>query len=287
MRPTNLHTRIFLDSGGVDDTKIALDAIGFLDGQTTNPTYFVKSNKIQEQLKAGKKFTNEELLASYRETIESINKLIPKGSISIEIYADKLTTAYGMIKQATEMNEWILNAHIKFPIIPEGMRAAHMALEKGIRVNITLCFTQEQAAAVYAMSRGVKKGDIFVSLFMGRHFDAGKRGIDLIQNIIEMYKPGDGHVEALAASLRSLDQFLAAIQSGTDIITAGLKYINLWAENGMNLPGDDFFYNPEGEEAIEYQEFDLSKPWDSFNIQHEMTSNGLDQFARDWSALIK
>ena len=258
----------------------------FLDGQTTNPTYFAKSNKIQEQLKTGEKFTKKELLASYKETIESINKLIPNGSISIEVYADKLTTADGMIKQATEMNKWIPNAHIKFPIIPEGMRAAHMALEKGIRVNMTLCFAQEQAAAVYAMSRGVKKGDVFVSPFMGRHFDAGKRGIDLIQNIIEMYKPGDGHVEVLAASLRSLDQFLAAIQAGTDIITAGLKYINLWAENGMNLPGDDFLYNPEGKEAIEYQEFDLSKPWDSFNIEHEMTSNGLDQFAADWNSLI-
>lgn len=287
MRPKDLSTKIFLDSGGADDTKAALDAIGFLDGQTTNPTYFAKSNKVQRFLQAGNKFTNEELLKSYRETIESIGKLIPVGSISIEVYADQNTKAEEMVKQAQEMNKWIPNAHIKFPIIPQGMKAAYTALEKGIRVNMTLCFTQEQAASVYSLTKGANKGDVFVSPFMGRHFDAGRRGIDHVKNIIRMYEGGDGHVEVLAASLRSLDQFFAAIRAGTDIITAGLKYIQLWGEQGVTIPGDEFSYNPEEKQSIAYQEFDLSKSWDSFNINNEMTNNGFEQFARDWNALIK
>src|SRR3989338_5182346 len=116
MRPANLKTRIFLDSGGADETKIALQAIGFLDGQTTNPTYFAKSNIVQERIKSQGKFAREELLDSYKFTVREISGLIPEGSVSIEVYADWQTNAEEMLDQAREMNTWIPNAHIKFPI---------------------------------------------------------------------------------------------------------------------------------------------------------------------------
>jgi len=287
MRPANLKTRIFLDSGGADETKIALEAIGFLDGQTTNPTYFAKSNIVQERLRSQGKFSREELLDSYKSTVREISGLIPEGSVSIEVYADWEFKAEDLLNQAREMNAWIPNAHIKFPIIPEGMKAAEKALAEGIRVNMTLCFSQEQAAAVYAMSKGAKKGDVIISPFMGRHFDAGRKGIDHVKNIVRIYKNGDGHVEVLAASLRSLEQFLAAIQAETDIITAGLKYIKLWQESGLRLPDENFEYNPEGKEPIEYEEFDLEKPWTSYDLENEMTREGLIRFAEDWNNLIK
>lgn len=286
MKPQGLKTRIFLDSGDPKETRAALELLGFLDGQTTNPTYFAKSSVVQEHLKTVGKFTREELLVSYRNTIGTIAGLIPQGSISIEVYADQFTTAEEMLKQARQMFAWTQNAYIKFPIIPAGMQAARQALEEGMRVNMTLCFSQEQAAAVYALTKGAKKGDVYISPFMGRHFDNGRNGVDLVRNIIKMYQQGDGHVEVLAASLRNMDQFYAAIRAGVDIVTAGLKYLSEWKNQELKLPKEDFIYAPQGLEPISYQDLDLSKPWDQFNLEHELTSKGLEQFANDWNQLI-
>ena len=66
-----------------------------------------------------------------------------------------------MLKQAKEMFSWIPNAHIKFPVSREGLKAAEQAVKSGMRVNLTLCFTLEQAAAVYAATQGAKRGDVF------------------------------------------------------------------------------------------------------------------------------
>lgn len=280
-------TKIFLDSGDPKETKEALGLLGFLDGQTTNPTYFIKSPQVQERLKTVGKFSKEEIWDSYRKTINDIAAIIPEASISMEVYADKTTKAEDMIIQARELFKWTPNAYLKFPIIPEGMKAAALAISEGMRVNMTLCFNQEQAAAVYAMSKGAKRGQIYISPFIGRHTDAGVQGLDLIRNIIRMYKNGDGHVLVLSASLRSIDQFYAAIFEGTDIITAGFKYLKQWAEEGKKLPGADFVYNPEGFKPILYQEFDLSKDWTEFNIVDEKTNKGLDQFIADWNNCIK
>ncbi|MDP2933130.1 MAG: transaldolase family protein [bacterium] len=286
MKPENLKTRIFLDSGDVEETKQAISLIGFLDGQTTNPTYFAKSPLVQQRIKTSGKYTLKELLDSYKNTVSQISDLIPQGSVSIEVYADKFTKAEAMFKQAKEMNSWIPNAHIKFPIIPEGVKAAHKALEAGIRVNMTLCFTQEQAAAVYALSRGAKRGDVFVSPFMGRHFDAGRNGLDFVSNVIRMYNKGDGHVEVLAASLRDLSQFFAAISNGADIITAGFKYIKEWSLNGLSVPKAGLTYDSSGLQMIPYQDISLDKQWDEYDISQEMTAKGLDQFSNDWNSLI-
>lgn len=286
MKPINLHTKIFLDSGDPKDTEAMFKILGFLDGQTTNPTYFAKSSQVQEHLRTVGKYKPEELLESYRSNIIAIEKIIPQGSLSVEVYADKNTSAETMLAQARQMFKWTPNAYIKFPIIPEGMKAAEQALNEGMRVNMTLCFNQEQAAAVYAMSRGAQKGNVYVSPFIGRHTDAGRQGLDLIRNIVRMFSQGDGHVEVLAASLRHIDQFYAVLQAKADIITAGSKYLQQWSSEGLKVPGNEFSYNPEGFEPIPYIEYDLSRPWTDFNIQNEMTDRGLEQFAADWNALI-
>lgn len=281
-----MQTKIFLDSGDPKETAEALRLLGFLDGQTTNPTYFVKSPQVQERLKTIGKFKESELLESYKKTIGEIERIIPEGSISVEVYGDQTTPAETMLKQARELFAWTPHAYIKFPIITEGMKAAQQAIAEGMRVNMTLCFNQEQAAAVYAMSRGAKRGQVYVSPFIGRHTDAGRQGLDLIRNIVKMYSAGDGHVLVLSASLRGIEQFYAAMQAGTDIITAGFKYIKQWAEEGKREPGADFVYNPEGFEPIPYKQYDLSKDWTEFNIQDPMTDKGLEQFVEDWKKVI-
>lgn len=285
-KPQNLKTKIFLDGGDPHETKEIIDLLGFLDGQTTNPTLISKNPDAQKRLEEGKKFSHEEIFAFYHKVVKEISDMVPQGSVSVEVYADRSTAAEGMVKQGKEMFSWIPNAHIKYPITQEGLIAAERSVKEGMRVNMTLCFTQEQAAAVYAATRGAKKGDVFVSPFVGRIDDRGENGMDLIKHIVKMYKNGDGHVEVLAASVRNLEHFLYAIQLGSDIITAPFKILKEWADKKLPIPGDDFLYSPNNFQAIAYQEIDIAKPWKEFDIANDLTDKGIDRFSEDWNKLI-
>jgi len=285
MKPSNLITKIFLDSGDVNETKEIIKLLGFLDGQTTNPTLIAKNPAAQKRLEEGNKFTAEEIMLFYEGVVKKVSNLIPEGSVSVEVYADKNSTAEDLLKQGKDMFAWIPNAHIKYPITKAALEAAELSIAEGLRVNMTLCFNQEQAATVYAATRGAKKGGVFVSPFVGRLDDKGKNGMDLIKNIVRMYKMGDGHSEVLSASIRNLDHFLYTLQLGCDIATAPFKVLKEWAEAGMPVPGDEYGYQTNLE-SIPYQEISLEKPWQEYNIGHEMTDAGIDRFASDWNNLI-
>lgn len=283
MRPQDLKTKIFLDSGDPAETREALLVLGFLDGQTTNPSLIAKNPAT-----AGKKFSQEELLKFYRGVVEEVSSLIPHGSVSIEVYADASTTADQMLAQGREFFKWIPNAHIKYPTTAEGLKAAQQSVAEGMRVNMTLVFSQAQAAAVYAATMGAKKGDVFLSPFIGRLDDRGENGMDFIKNTVEMYKQGDGHVEILAASVRSQQHFLQSISLGADIITAPLKIL---VEAKPEILNPKLQIKPKLEtpnlKPIPYEEIDLNKPWESFNIKHELTDKGIEKFAKDWNSLIE
>ncbi len=288
MRPKDLKTRIFLDGGDPEETKELIRLLGFLDGQTTNPTLISKNPRARHRLEKGEKFTREEIIEFYQETVREISKLIPQGSISVEVYADHATLAEPMLSQGKQMFSWIPNAHIKFPTSREGLKAAEQAVKNGMRVNLTLCFSQEQAAAVYVATRGAKKrGDVFVSPFIGRLDDRGENGMDLIANILKMYRKGDGHVMVLTASVRKPDHLLYALKLGSDIITAPFHVLKEWGEKGLPMPGNDYVYNPGGLKSIPFKEIDLTKNWQSYDIRHELTDKGMERFSADWNALIK
>ncbi len=285
MKPENLKAKIFLDSGNPGETKEAIELLGFLDGQTTNPTLISKNPEVQKRLESGHFFSEEEILENYKTIAGEISALIPNGSVSLEVYADENTKAGEMLQQAREMFSWIPNAHIKFPIVPAGLKAAEQAVKEGIRANMTLCFTQEQAAAVYAATEGAKKGDIFISPFIGRLDDRGDNGMSLVENIIKMYKGGDGHVEVLTASVRNLNHLLAALKFGTDIVTCPFAVLKEWAEKGLQLPDENFRYDTSNLKPIPFKQLSLDKPWQSFSFQHELIDNGLQRFADDWNKL--
>lgn len=287
MKPRNLKTKIFLDGGDPQETREIVELLGFLDGQTTNPTLIAKNPEAQAKLAGGEKFSPEEIYEFYREVIEKIAVLIPKGSISIEVYADHSTKIGEMFSWGKEMFSWIPNAHIKFPITREGLGAAEKAIKEGMRVNLTLCFSQEQAAAVYAATLGAQKGQVFISPFVGRLDDRGENGMDLIKNIIEMYGQGDGHVEVLTASVRNLGHFLYALRLGSDIITSPSKILKEWVEKKMFLPDNNFVYNAGNLKPISYQEISLNKKWREYDIAHELTDAGIRKFSEDWNKLIK
>jgi transaldolase len=287
MRPQNLKTRIFIDSGNQEETKESIRLLGFLDGQTTNPTLISKNPGARGHLEHGGKFTEKEVYDFYREVVKKISSMIPQGSVSVEVYADLQTKAEAMLKQAKEMFSWIPNAHVKFPTSTEGLKAAEQAIREGMRVNLTLCFSQEQAAAVYAATRGAKKGEVFVSPFVGRLDDRGENGMDVVANIIRMYGEGDGHVEVLTASVRTMDHFLYALKLGSEIITAPFEILKEWAGRGLPLPGGEYVYDSKDLKEIPYKHIDLGKDWRSFDIGHDLTVKGMEKFSQDWNSLIR
>ena len=148
---------------------------------------------------------------------------------------------------------WIPNAHIKYPTTIEGLQAAVQAIKEGMRINMTLCFQQEQAAAVYTATKGAQKGQVFLSPFVGRLDDQGKNGMDVIKNIIKMYKNGDMHVELLAASLRNIDHLLYSLKLGADIVTAPYKVLEGWVQKSLPIPQENYQYKPKNLENIPYR----------------------------------
>lgn len=286
MKPATITTKIFLDSGDPAETRQVIDALGFLDGQTTNPTLVAKNPYARERFEKGEKFTKDEIFDFYKKVVTEVSEMIPHGSVSIEVYADDTVSADTMFEQGKDMFTWIPNAQVKYPILPAGLDAAKRSIEAGMRVNMTLCFTQDQAAAVYAATRGAKKGDVFVSPFVGRLDDIGENGMDLIANIVTMHKNGDGHSEVLSASVRTLAHFMQSLAVKADIITAPAKVLIEWADAGMPVPDENFHYDSSAFKKIDYKEVDLTKEWNEYDITHPLTTKGIERFASDWNALI-
>ncbi len=283
-------TKILLDGGDPEETQRVRDLLGFLDGQTTNPTYVAKNPSIQRQLKTGHKLSWNEQNEVYKHIVEAISPLVGEAGVSIEVFADFTTKAEQMLAQGKEMYSWIPNAYIKYPCIPEGMKAARMSVQDGMRVNMTLCFSQEQAAAVYAATKGARE-PVYVSPFVGRLDDRGENGMDVVRNIKKMYEGGDGHVHVLAASLRNLDHLLDSFALQAELATAPVKLLEQWSAVGSPLPDQKFRYqgvDGKGKalRPIEYKEIDLNQPWDNFDLRHELTTKGIEKFVVDFKSTL-
>jgi len=159
-------TRILVDGGDPNETLRIRSLIGFVDGQTTNPSLIAKNPEIQRLVASGHTLNPEEENNEYKKIVQRISPLVGDAGVSIEVFADLSTTAEEMLAQGQEMFSWIPNAYVKYPCTDEGVRAAQMSVKKSIRVNMTLCFSQEQAAAVYSATKG-SKSPVYVSPFVG------------------------------------------------------------------------------------------------------------------------
>ncbi|PIN99643.1 transaldolase [archaeon CG10_big_fil_rev_8_21_14_0_10_43_11] len=276
-----MRTRIFLDSGNPTDTRIVKRALGFLDGQTTNPSLIAKNPRVQARMQKEGSITPAALFGEYERIAKEISQRIKKGSISLEVYADARTTYKEMLWQARLMNTWISNAHIKFPATKEGLKAAHYAVKEGLRVNMTLVFTQEQARAVYSATRGAKKGQVFVSPFIGRLDDTGVSGMDVVRNIQRAYAKGDGHVSILGASIRHKEHVHACIEVGVDCITAPKQVLIAWHKKQPKKIVYDKNLKP-----VAYKKQTTSKDWKTMTVSHPLIAKGLNTFAKDWQNLV-
>src|SRR5438270_7996921 len=260
---TKPRTKILVDGGDPQETQRVKDLLGFVDGQTTNPSLIAKNPHIKELIASGHKLSTKEELDEYRKIVRTISPMVGDAGVSIEVFSDQTTTAQEMVEQGREMFSWIPNAYIKYPCTAEGLRAAQMSVSQGTRVNMTLCFSQQQAAAVYAATKGTKE-PVYVSPFVGRLDDAGQNGMDVVKNIKRMFLKADGHVLVLAASIRSLEHLLYCFALETELATVPAKILEGWAGKDLPMPDKQFQYKSSGE-SIPYEELDLARPWVAFD----------------------
>lgn len=278
-----INALLFIDGGDPREAQKAKELLGYIDGQTTNPTLISKNPQVQERLTRGERLTKKEALNFYKKIVTEIAK-ITDGPISIEVYADKNTTSKEMLEQAEKLVVWTKNTYIKFPTNKEGLQAAQVACQK-FSINMTLCFSQEQAAAVYSATKEARY-EVFISPFIGRLDDRGENGMDLVKNILDMYQNGDGHVKVLTASVRSIQHILYAIKLKSPALTIPFKVFQEWATTHFVLPDENFQYKSVSK-SIPYQKLSLDKPWQEYHIRHELTDIGMERFSADWNSLIR
>lgn len=291
MSAPKMNTKVLVDGGDSQETVRVRNVIGYVDGQTTNPTLIAKNPEVKKAVSSGRKFSSKEELDEYKKIVQRISPLVGDAGVSIEVFADFDTKAEQMLAQGQEMYSWISNAYIKYPCTHEGLRAAQMSVMRGIRVNMTLCFSQDQAAAVYAATKG-SKAPVYVSPFLGRLDDRGDNGMDLVRNIKKMYQVGDGHVHVLAASIRHRKHLLGSLAAEVELVTAPAKVWEEWAAASFPVPEKGFVYqgtDKAGKELkpIPYKQLDLKQPWESFDIRHELTAKGIRQFVADYENTLR
>ena len=188
--------KIFIDSGDTKEIKEAHD-MGLIDGVTTNPTLASKSGK------------------NFKELILEIAEIVD-GPISAEVVSTK---ADEMITEGEDIAAWHKNIVVKVPLIPEGLKAVKYLSSKGIKTNVTLCFTGSQALLA------AKAGATYISPFVGRLDDISTEGMQVIRDIRTIYDNYGYETQILTASARSPMHFLEAARIGSDVITAPFKVL--------------------------------------------------------------
>lgn len=284
-------TKILVDGGDPAETRRIKDLLGFVDGQTTNPSLVAKNPEIRQLVASGQRLSGQEEKEEYKNIVQEISPLVGDAGVSIEVFADLGTTAEQMFAQGKEMFSWIPNAYVKYPCTHEGLRAAQMSVRDRIRVNMTLCFSQEQAAAVYSATKGSVE-PVYVSPFVGRLDDRGENGMDLVSNIKRMYETSDGHVQVLAASIRHLEHLLSAFALGVQLVTVPARVLEDWAAKSFPMPNRDFTYKAIGASGkplnpLPYRMLKLNQPWENFDIAHELTTKGIQKFVEDYQSTLR
>jgi transaldolase len=182
--------KFFIDTANVDAIRKAHER-GMVDGVTTNPSLVAKEGR------------------DFRQVIDEIASFV-KGPISLEVLSED---ADGMIREAKDLNGWIDNAAIKVPLTWEGLKAVRVLSNEGIKTNVTLCFSANQALLA------AKAGATFVSPFIGRLDDIGHTGMQLIEDITQIYANYGFETEVIVASIRHPIHVYEAALIGADIAT--------------------------------------------------------------------
>jgi transaldolase len=211
--------KIFIDSGDTAEIKEAHE-MGLIDGVTTNPTLASKSGK------------------PFKELIMEITEIVD-GPISAEVLS---ITAPEIITEGEGIAAWHKNIVVKVPLIPEGLKAVRHFTAKGIKTNVTLCFTGAQALLA------AKAGATYISPFVGRLDDIGQEGMQVIREIRTIYDNYGYETQILTASARSPMHFLDAALLGSDAITAPFSVLKQLLKHPLTDSGLKQFL-ADGEKA--------------------------------------
>jgi transaldolase len=192
--------KFFIDTANLDQIREA-QALGVLDGVTTNPSLMAKEGI------AGK----ENILQHYLNICEIVD-----GDVSAEVIS---TDFEGMIKEGEELAALHPQIVVKVPIIKDGIKAIKYFSSKGIKTNCTLVFSVGQALLA------AKAGATYVSPFIGRLDDNSTDGVELIGQIVDMYNYYEFETEVLAASIRHTMHIVKCMEMGADVATCPLNAI--------------------------------------------------------------
>ncbi|MGO4408793.1 MULTISPECIES: fructose-6-phosphate aldolase [unclassified Brevundimonas] len=204
--------KLFLDTADVAVIKDMLPT-GMVDGVTTNPSLIAKSGR------------------NIAEVIAEICALV-EGPISAEAVATDFET---MVKEGDKLAAIAPNVVVKLPLTWDGLRATRAFADKGIKTNVTLCFSAAQAMLA------AKAGATFISPFVGRLEDVGADGVGLLEEIRALYDIHDFDTEILAASLRNPDHVTAAAIAGADAATLPTDVFNALVKHPLTDKGLDAF----------------------------------------------
>ena len=215
--------KFFVDTANIEDIE-KLIPTGFVDGVTTNPSLIAKQG------------------ADMAETIKNICSIV-NGPVSAEVTATEFTK---MLKEGEYLASLAKNVAVKVPLTVDGLKTCKSLREKGIMVNVTLCFSAAQALLA------AKAGASFISPFVGRLDDIGEKGMDLIEDIVIMYENYAFETEVLVASIRTKQHVIDSAVIGAHVATLppkviyelydhsltdkGLKaFLDDWAKTGQSI----------------------------------------------------
>ncbi len=204
--------KLFLDTANIQEIRDGA-RLGVISGVTTNPS-----------LASAEGIGNAE---SYKTAVREISDLVD-GPISVEVIS---LDAEGMIAEGRDIATWIPNPWVKIPSTIDGFEAISVLSKEGIQINQTLCFSVNQAIL------GAQAGSTAVSPFIGRLDDIGLQGIDLIKDIVSVYKEHNIETKVLAASIRHTLHCTQAAQAGAHIATVPYKLLAQMAEHPLTTTG--------------------------------------------------
>ncbi|MBI4233537.1 MAG: fructose-6-phosphate aldolase [Chloroflexi bacterium] len=204
--------QLFLDTANLEEVRGAA-RLGVLSGVTTNPSLAAKEG-IGD-------------MERYKSAVLEIAELV-NGPVSVEVAS--LETA-GMIQQGRDIARWHPNVVVKLPSTLQGIEAMAVVAREGIRVNQTLCFSVNQALL------GAQLGAFFVSPFVGRLDDEGHDGMQVVEDIVGIFRTYRIPTKVLAASLRHPLHVVAAAKAGADIATLPFKVLMQMAHHPLTEVG--------------------------------------------------
>lgn len=221
---------IYLDTGNVDEIRHVIQT-GLISGITTNPSSIAKEGR------------------EFREVLHEIIQIFNEQELDFTLSAEvtNLESAQSMIEQGRELAQ--INRHIlvKIPLTKEGLQAVRTLSHEHIRCNVTLCFSSSQALLA------AKAGAWCVSPFIGRVEDEGYSGVELLQEIREVFDNYNIDTKILGASIRSVEHVHKAMLLGIDIVTVPKKVF------------EKMYYNPLTDIGIEK----FTKDWEEYQNGRE------------------